>query len=128
VYLGYSFISGYIYYLIKLLFFQDEILCNMHTDFLMAAPSLVLCLQRENAVKKLCDLIGPSDPKAARRLGSGLWRGTFGSDPISNGLHGEFSYSSIFAIFCVNMIKLIVHFFTLVQNSLGTVWESINIV
>ena len=61
----------------------------MHVDFLTAAPSLVLCLQRENAVKKLCDLIGPSDPKEARRFSSGLWRGTFGSDPISNGLHGE---------------------------------------
>ena len=61
----------------------------MHIDYLTSAPSLILALLRENAVKKLIDLIGPSDPKKARTEGSGLWRGVFGIDPVVNGLHSE---------------------------------------
>ena len=61
----------------------------MHLDFLTSAPCLVLCLLRENAIKRLIDLIGPSDPKKARMQAAGLWRGIFGTDPVINGLHCE---------------------------------------
>ena len=53
-------------------------------------PSLVLAIQRENAVKYLLDLIGPEDPQVARRQSQQLWRAVFGVDPVMNGLHGNY--------------------------------------
>ena len=69
--------------------FQNDVLCGMHRSYLTSAPSLVLCLQRENAVYKLLELLGPTDPQKARRQGQHLWRSTLGSDAIVNGLHCE---------------------------------------
>ena len=54
-----------------------------------SGPSLVLALQRENAVKFLLDLLGPNDPQVARRQSQQLWTAVFGVDPIMNGLFGE---------------------------------------
>ena len=69
---------------------QCEVLLSLHQDYLTSGPSLLLCLQRENAIKRLQDLLGPEDPQAAKRPSSFLWRSVFGSDPVANGLHGKF--------------------------------------
>ncbi|EDV29256.1 uncharacterized protein TRIADDRAFT_51377 [Trichoplax adhaerens] len=50
-----------------------------HIDHLTAGPSIVLCLQRVNAVKKLLDLAGPENPDEARKLDGFSWRSQYGS-------------------------------------------------
>ena len=50
-----------------------------------------MCLQRENAVKKLLDVIGPEDPVIARSLDSFLLRGSYGVNSIHNAVHGNVS-------------------------------------
>lgn len=49
----------------------------------------MICLQRENAVKKLLDVIGPEDPVIARSLDSFLLRGCYGVNSIHNAVHGN---------------------------------------
>ena len=66
---------------------QNEVLMGLHRQYLSDGPCLVLCLQRENAVKKLLDLIGPADPRAAKKQSPFMWRGMFGADPVANGLY-----------------------------------------
>ena len=66
----------------------------MHTEYLTGGASLLLALQRENAVKHLSGLLGPDDPKQARKASSFYWRAVFGSDPIANGLHGSETYQT----------------------------------
>ncbi|XP_070548273.1 dynein axonemal assembly factor 8-like [Ptychodera flava] len=73
---------------------QNEVLCKMHVDYLTSSPALILCLQRENAIKKLLDLIGPVNPQQAKKTNQFLWRSLFGVDPINNGLHASCSYSA----------------------------------
>ncbi|XP_002738289.2 dynein axonemal assembly factor 8-like [Saccoglossus kowalevskii] len=65
----------------------NEVLCKMHCDYLTSGAVLILCLQRENAVKKLLDLMGPSNPQEAKKMNQFLWRSLFGVDPINNGLY-----------------------------------------
>ncbi|KAK3107616.1 hypothetical protein FSP39_018349 [Pinctada imbricata] len=72
----------------------DEALVKQHVDYLVSGPSLSLVLCRENAVRKLLDLLGPQDPLSARRQNQFLWRGTFGVDSVVNGLHGSIDYVS----------------------------------
>ena len=62
---------------------------SMHVDYLTQSCCLLLVLQRENAVKRLVDLLGPQDPKHAKQQDQFYWRAMFGSDPVANGLHGE---------------------------------------
>ncbi|XP_077985176.1 dynein axonemal assembly factor 8-like [Glandiceps talaboti] len=71
----------------------NEVLCNMHLDYLTSGPVLLLCLQRENAIKKLLDVVGPVNPQEAKKVNQFLWRSLFGVDPINNGLHASCSYS-----------------------------------
>ncbi|CAH1795909.1 unnamed protein product [Owenia fusiformis] len=71
---------------------QNEVLMKMHIEHLTSGPCMLLCVQRENAVKKLLDLIGPVDPLVARRTNSLLWRGLFGTDTVSNALYASSSY------------------------------------
>ncbi|XP_046582634.1 dynein axonemal assembly factor 8-like [Haliotis rubra] len=71
---------------------QDLALCKSHVDHLTSSPSLYVCLRRENAVKRLVDILGPEDPQSARRQSQFLWRGTFGSDTVANGLYGSHDY------------------------------------
>jgi nucleoside diphosphate kinase len=78
--------------LAEMLSLKDEVLCKMHVDYLMSAPCVLLCVQRENAVKHLLDLVGPEDPASARRLSSFLWRGVFGTDAVANALYSEPSF------------------------------------
>ena len=50
----------------------------------------MICLRRENAVKKLLDILGPEDPVIARSLDPFLLRGCYGVDVIHNAIHGNF--------------------------------------
>ena len=61
-----------------------------HTSYLTSGQCLWLALQRENAVKKLLDLVGPQDPQSARRNSQFYWRGVFGVDTVCNGLYCKF--------------------------------------
>lgn len=60
-------------------------------DRLINFPCVVFCLERENAVKKMIDLIGPYNPVAARKQNQNLWRSIFGTDTVCNGLHCKFN-------------------------------------
>ncbi|XP_041086905.1 dynein axonemal-associated protein 1 isoform X2 [Polyodon spathula] len=71
---------------------QDPGLADFHMEYLLSTPSLVLCLQRENAVKKLLDLLGPDDPHLAQSQDQFLWRAQYGTDLIHNGIYGSLSY------------------------------------
>lgn len=66
------------------------VICGMHLGHLTSGPVLVLVLQRENAVRKLLSLLGPNNPKEAKKKNEFLWRGMFGVDPINNALHGVY--------------------------------------
>ena len=63
---------------------------------MMSGPVLITCLQRENSVKHLLDILGPHDPRAARQESQFLLRGCFGVDEVQNGLYGEITFRMIF--------------------------------
>ncbi|NWZ18463.1 TXND3 protein, partial [Asarcornis scutulata] len=71
---------------------QDPALLEAHCTYLTSGTSLVLCLQRPNAVKKLIDLLGPEDPKVAQALDPFLWRAQYGISTVQNGFYGSKSY------------------------------------
>eukprot|EP00057_Strongylocentrotus_purpuratus_P006231 XP_011660705.1 PREDICTED: uncharacterized protein LOC580349 isoform X3 [Strongylocentrotus purpuratus] len=72
---------------------ENLVICGMHLGHLTSGPVLVLVLQRENAVRKLLSLLGPNNPKEAKKKNEFLWRGMFGVDPINNALHGSMTYA-----------------------------------
>lgn len=76
------------------LVFQDDDQLQRHIDHMTSGPCVLLSLQRENAVKKLLELIGPKDPLAARRQSQFLWRGVFGADSVLNAFHGMYHVSN----------------------------------
>ncbi|XP_013420923.1 uncharacterized protein LOC106181165 isoform X1 [Lingula anatina] len=71
---------------------DNDIVRQMHVDHMTSGPSFILCVQRENAVKKLLDVIGAEDPQQARRQSIFNWRGTFGVDPVCNGIYASADY------------------------------------
>ncbi|XP_060138762.1 dynein axonemal assembly factor 8-like [Zootoca vivipara] len=71
---------------------QDPAALEAHSSYLTSGSSLVLCLQRENAVKKLLDLLGPEDPKEAQATNPFFWRAQYGHSLIHNGFYGSTSY------------------------------------
>ncbi|XP_040540132.1 dynein axonemal assembly factor 8 isoform X2 [Gallus gallus] len=71
---------------------QDPAVLEAHRTYLTSGTSLVLCLQRPNAVKKLMDMLGPEDPKVAQALNPCLWRAQYGIDAVQNGFYGSESY------------------------------------
>lgn len=66
---------------------QDPAVLEAHCTYLTSGTSLVLCLQRPNAVKKLIDLLGPEDPKVAQALDPFLWRAQYGISTVQNGFY-----------------------------------------
>ena len=60
-----------------------------HVSHVMSGASLVLCLMRENAIAKLLEVLGPSDPQTARTQSQFLLRGCYGVDIVRNALYGE---------------------------------------
>ncbi|XP_015732902.1 uncharacterized protein C16orf71 homolog isoform X2 [Coturnix japonica] len=71
---------------------QDPAVLEAHCTYLTSGTSLVLCLQRPNAVKKLLDMLGPEDPKVAQALNPCLWRAQYGISTVQNGFYGSNSY------------------------------------
>ncbi|XP_077774547.1 dynein axonemal assembly factor 8 isoform X4 [Podarcis muralis] len=71
---------------------QDPAALEAHSSYLTSGSSLVLCLQRQNAVKKLLDLLGPEDPKEAQAANQFFWRAQYGHSLIHNGFYGSTSY------------------------------------
>ncbi|XP_067089795.1 dynein axonemal assembly factor 8 [Osmerus mordax] len=59
---------------------------------LCSGPSLALSLQRENAVKRLLDLLGPEDQTQARAQDQFLWRAYYGTDNPHSGIYGSATY------------------------------------
>lgn len=75
---------------LSIISFQDPAVLEAHCTYLTSGTSLVLCLQRPNAVKKLIDLLGPEDPKVAQALDPFLWRAQYGISTVQNGFYGRF--------------------------------------
>nr|XP_047917542.1 dynein axonemal assembly factor 8 isoform X9 [Anser cygnoides] len=71
---------------------QDPAVLEAHCTYLTSGTSLVLCLQRPNAVKKLIDLLGPEDPKVGQGLDPFFWRAQYGTSTVQNGFYGSKSY------------------------------------
>lgn len=57
--------------------------------YLTSGPVLALCLQRVNAVKRLLELLGPEDPAQARTEDLHVWRASYGTDRLRNGIYGS---------------------------------------
>jgi len=62
-----------------------------HVCHMTSGPIVALCLQRENAVGRLLEVLGPSDPRAARKQSQFFLRGSFGEDSIQNAFYGTFT-------------------------------------
>ncbi|XP_044160366.1 dynein axonemal assembly factor 8-like [Bufo gargarizans] len=73
---------------------EDKDLCQAHCDYLTSAPALVLCLQRNNAILKLLDLLGPEDPKVCKAQDQFLWRAQYGTSSVRNAMYGSTSYQT----------------------------------
>ncbi|XP_078274069.1 dynein axonemal assembly factor 8 [Rhinoraja longicauda] len=73
---------------------QDPALVKSSIDSLVSAPSVILCVERDNAVKKLLDLLGPEDPQQARDLDQFLLRAHWGTDLVHNGFYGSSSFAN----------------------------------
>ncbi|XP_041735691.1 dynein axonemal assembly factor 8 isoform X4 [Coregonus clupeaformis] len=71
---------------------QDPSAVEAHVQYMSSGPSLALCLQRENAVKRLLDVLGPEDPAQARALDQFLWRACYSSNQLHSGIYGSRSY------------------------------------
>ncbi|NXC37664.1 TXND3 protein, partial [Penelope pileata] len=71
---------------------EDPAALEAHCTYLTSGASLVLCLQRANAVRKLIDLLGPEDPRVAQALDPCLWRAQYGISTVQNGFYGSKSY------------------------------------
>ncbi|XP_073504372.1 dynein axonemal assembly factor 8-like isoform X3 [Phyllobates terribilis] len=72
----------------------DKPLCQAHCDYLTSAPSLVLCLRRINAVRKLLDVLGPDDPQLCKAQDQFLWRAHYGTSSVQNAMYGSTSYQA----------------------------------
>lgn len=71
---------------------KDPCDVDAQVNYLCSGPSLALCLQRENAVKNLLDLLGPEDQIQARAQDQFLWRACYGRDHPHSGIYGSASY------------------------------------
>ena len=79
-------------YVCIFLFIYQALIKEKHLYYLTSGPCMCLSLQRENAVKKLLELLGPEDPLSARRQNQFHWRGVFGADAVSNAFYGNVFY------------------------------------
>ena len=79
-----------------------------------------MCLQRENAVKKLLDILGPEDPVIARSLDPFLLRGCYGIDSIRNAVHGMMSKQLGEILGCLYSVSLMETYRTFCCTRSGT--------
>jgi len=70
---------------------EKESELERHVCHMTSGPIVALCLQRENAVGRLLEVLGPSDPRAARKQSQFFLRGSFGEDSIQNAFYGTFT-------------------------------------
>lgn len=61
--------------------------------FMTSGPIIILCLEKENAVKDFRKLIGDTDPSKADK---GSIRGIYGKDIAHNAIHGADSVESAY--------------------------------
>ena len=59
-----------------------------HVSHMTSGPVLALCLQRENAVGRLQEVLGPRDARLAKRQSQFFLRGSFGEDSVRNAFYG----------------------------------------
>ncbi|XP_067931773.1 dynein axonemal assembly factor 8-like [Watersipora subatra] len=71
---------------------QDEKLLQKNIQHMTSGPSMLIALQRENAIKKLEDMLGPDDPAEAKAVSPFCLRGFYGTDLPNNGLYCSTSY------------------------------------
>ncbi|KAL7829819.1 hypothetical protein AOLI_G00307040 [Acnodon oligacanthus] len=70
---------------------QDHLMFRKRSELknLASGLALALCLQRVNAVKRLLELLGPEDPAEACAGDQHLWRASYGTDTVHNGIYGS---------------------------------------
>ncbi|XP_078519163.1 dynein axonemal assembly factor 8 isoform X2 [Lissotriton helveticus] len=73
---------------------QDSVLLQDNCTYLTSDLSLVLCLQRQNAVKKLLDILGPDDPSQGQTQDMCLWRAQYGASLVQNAFYGSTCYQT----------------------------------
>ncbi|KAJ1097248.1 hypothetical protein NDU88_002373 [Pleurodeles waltl] len=73
---------------------QDSMQLQDHCTYLTSDLSLVLCLQRQNAVKKLVDILGPDDPSQSQARDMCLWRAQYGTSLVQNAFYGSTCYQT----------------------------------
>ena len=66
---------------------QDKDL-QRHVSHMTSGPVVALCLQRENAVWRLQEVLGPGDARLAKRQSQFFLRGSFGEDSVRNAFYG----------------------------------------
>ena len=64
-----------------------------------SSPVVSLCLQRENAVGRLLEVLGPSDPRVAKKQSQFFLRGSFGEDSVQNAFYGMLMESKLVHVF-----------------------------
>jgi nucleoside-diphosphate kinase len=65
---------------------RDRLFFKELVDFMTCGPSIVMILERENAIKAWRDLMGPTNPKDARE---GTLRKLYGTNINKNAVHGS---------------------------------------
>lgn len=64
-----------------------------------SSPVVSLCLQRENAVGRLLEVLGPSDARVAKKQSQFFLRGSFGEDSVQNAFYGMLMESKLVHVF-----------------------------
>lgn len=77
---------------VKILMANKEKDIDLHVSHMTSGPVVSLCLQRENAVGRLLEVLGPCDARVAKRQSQFLLRGSFGEDSIRNAFYGSETY------------------------------------
>lgn len=78
---------------------------DAHVKHLTSGPVVILSVQRENAIGKLLDVLGPSNPNECRQESQFYLRGSYGLDRIRNALYGneyESRYINIIIMILIN--------------------------
>eukprot|EP01134_Creolimax_fragrantissima_P008487 CFRG8487T1 len=58
-------------------------------EFMSSGPSIIMEIQKQNAVREWRDIIGPTKPSEAKRVSINSLRALYGDDTTRNGFHGS---------------------------------------
>ncbi|KAJ3389349.1 Thioredoxin domain-containing protein 3 [Entophlyctis sp. JEL0112] len=86
---------------------------------LMSAPVLCLALKGDDVIEGWLEMLGPSDPEAARTLFPESLRAKYGTDAVNNGLHG-----SINAEIAIQQLQSFFPFYLNKSASLGSIFKT----